>query len=196
VSNIEQNRFDDGLKMTPDKRGNLNPRQWGNLNARIPAHCPNPSADRAASMSQVRLGSERDEHGARQAGSRRAHLRMFDVRALRSCVRQDQVGRLDLAVLMGSAITGPRQLNGALYGRRRCQRHVYCSVDGRSTRAVRSLFQETVARDIVARFGKEFTYVNANGSLGIRKNVLAAFKKLTGDTVVWERRTRVWRKRA
>jgi hypothetical protein len=58
------------------------------------------------------------------------------------------------------------------------------------------LFQETVVQDIVARFGKEFTYVNANGSLGIRKNVLAAFKKLTGDAVVWERRTRVWRKRA
>jgi hypothetical protein len=58
------------------------------------------------------------------------------------------------------------------------------------------LFQETVAHDIVARFGKEFTYVNANGNLGIRKNVLAAFKKLTRDTAIWERRTRVWRKRA
>jgi Family of unknown function (DUF6953) len=57
------------------------------------------------------------------------------------------------------------------------------------------LFQETVARDIAVRFGKEFTYVDANGNLGLRKNVLAAFKKRTGNTVVWERRTRVWRKR-
>jgi hypothetical protein len=58
------------------------------------------------------------------------------------------------------------------------------------------LFQETVAREIVSRFGGEFTYVNAKGLLGIRKSVLAAFKKLTGDKVVWERGTRVWRKRA
>jgi Family of unknown function (DUF6953) len=58
------------------------------------------------------------------------------------------------------------------------------------------LFQETVAQEIVARFGKEFTYVNANGNLGIRKSVLTAFKKMTGDAVVWERRTRIWRKRA
>jgi hypothetical protein len=58
------------------------------------------------------------------------------------------------------------------------------------------LFQETVARDIVSRFGGEFTYVNAKGGLGIRKSVLAAFKKLAGDQVVWERRSRVWRKRA
>jgi hypothetical protein len=57
------------------------------------------------------------------------------------------------------------------------------------------LFQETVARDIEARFGKEFTYVDSNGNLGIRKNVLAAFKKLTGNTVVWERHNRVWQKR-
>jgi hypothetical protein len=56
------------------------------------------------------------------------------------------------------------------------------------------LFQETVARDIVSRFGGEYTYVNAKGALGIRKSVLAAFKKLTGNKVVWERRTRVWRK--
>ena len=42
------------------------------------------------------------------------------------------------------------------------------------------LFQETVAQEIVARFGKEFTYVNANGNLGVRKSVLTAFKKLRG----------------
>jgi hypothetical protein len=43
------------------------------------------------------------------------------------------------------------------------------------------LFQETVARDIAVRFGKEFTYVDANGNLRLRKNVLAAFKKRTGN---------------
>jgi len=57
------------------------------------------------------------------------------------------------------------------------------------------LFQETVAQEIVARFGKEFIYLNANGNLGVRKNVLTAFKKLTGDAVVWEGRARIWRKR-
>ena len=58
------------------------------------------------------------------------------------------------------------------------------------------LFQETIALEIASRFGKEFTYPNANGNLAIRKSVRVAFRKLAGRTVVWDRRTKIWRKRA
>ena len=57
------------------------------------------------------------------------------------------------------------------------------------------LFQETIALEIASRFGKEFTYPNANGNLAIRKSVRDAFRKLVGPTVVWDRRTQSWRKR-
>lgn len=44
-------------------------------------------------------------------------------------------------------------------------------------------------------FGVGFTTVASNGSPSIRGSVLTAFKKLTEDTVVWERGEKKWRKR-
>lgn len=58
---------------------------------------------------------------------------------------------------------------------------------------VRFLHQETVVYQISEIFGEEFTYVNNNGNLAIDKKVLAEFRKLTDDTVIWEKGERVWR---
>ncbi|HYD81282.1 MAG TPA: hypothetical protein VEC06_15860 [Paucimonas sp.] len=55
------------------------------------------------------------------------------------------------------------------------------------------LYQETVVYDIASKFGEEFTYCNDNGNPAIGKKVLSAFKKLTGDSVIWERGERMWR---
>jgi hypothetical protein len=60
---------------------------------------------------------------------------------------------------------------------------------------VRFLYQETVVYDIASKFGKEFTAINDSGNLAIRKDVLSAFRKLSGDAVIWERGERMWRKR-
>jgi hypothetical protein len=57
------------------------------------------------------------------------------------------------------------------------------------------LYQEVVVYEIKLKFGKEFTYVNANGNLAIAKPVLSEFKKLSGDDVIWERGSRMWRLR-
>lgn len=57
------------------------------------------------------------------------------------------------------------------------------------------LYQEMVVYKIRSQFGQAFVYNNANGNLAIRKDILAAFRKLTGDSVIWERGTRAWRKR-
>jgi hypothetical protein len=60
----------------------------------------------------------------------------------------------------------------------------------------KALYQETAVYDIAKRFGKEFTYTNVSGNIAIRKDVLSAFRKLSGDSVVWERGERMWRMRA
>ena len=57
------------------------------------------------------------------------------------------------------------------------------------------LRQETAVADIALKFGYDFTYDNENGSLAIRRDVLAAFRKLTENSVVWDRENRLWRKR-
>lgn len=57
------------------------------------------------------------------------------------------------------------------------------------------LYQETVVYDIASKFGDSFTYINDNGNLAVSKAVLAEFKKLTKDSIVWERGQRMWRKR-
>jgi hypothetical protein len=57
------------------------------------------------------------------------------------------------------------------------------------------LYQETAASEIERRFGQEFTPSNENGNPSIRRDVLAAFRKLSDETVVWERGERRWRKR-
>jgi Family of unknown function (DUF6953) len=40
-----------------------------------------------------------------------------------------------------------------------------------------------------------FTYDNDNGNLAISRNVLSAFRRLTGEDVVWDRDERMWRHR-
>ena len=57
------------------------------------------------------------------------------------------------------------------------------------------LYQETIVYEIDSKFGPGFTQANQNGNLGIDRKVLAAFKKITGDSVIWERGQRLWRKR-
>jgi uncharacterized protein DUF6953 len=57
------------------------------------------------------------------------------------------------------------------------------------------LYQEEAVYEIERLFGKEFTYANENGNLAIHKSVLAAFRKITEKTVVWERGERMWRLR-
>lgn len=57
------------------------------------------------------------------------------------------------------------------------------------------LYQDEAADGIQHEFGGEFVYENENGNLAISPEVLKAFKKLSGDDVVWERRSKMWRKR-
>ena len=57
------------------------------------------------------------------------------------------------------------------------------------------LYQNTVVFEIAEQFGESFTTINDNGNMAIRRDVLAKFKKLTGDSVIWERGERLWRKR-
>jgi hypothetical protein len=57
------------------------------------------------------------------------------------------------------------------------------------------LHQDTAAPDIDSIFGPDFIYLKENGNPAIRKDVLNAFAKLTGNQVVWERGERLWRKR-
>jgi len=57
------------------------------------------------------------------------------------------------------------------------------------------LYQDAIVREIAKKFGSQFTYSNDNGNEAIRKDVLSAFRKLSKDTVVWEREDRYWRMR-
>lgn len=57
------------------------------------------------------------------------------------------------------------------------------------------LYQDEVAPAIKEKFGIEFTYINENGNLAIRKDILAAFRKCTEGVIVWEKSGRLWRKR-
>jgi hypothetical protein len=58
------------------------------------------------------------------------------------------------------------------------------------------LRQRYAAYEIIERFGAEFTYVNRNGNPAIDKEVLAAFREMTAESVIWiGGRVRGWRKR-
>lgn len=57
------------------------------------------------------------------------------------------------------------------------------------------MYQETIVYDIESKFGSKFTYLNDNGNMAIGKDVLKEFRKLTEETVVWERGERAWRLR-
>ena len=57
------------------------------------------------------------------------------------------------------------------------------------------IYQETVVYEIEAKFGSEFVYTNRNGNPAIDRRVLREFRRLTENSVVWERGARLWRKR-
>lgn len=57
------------------------------------------------------------------------------------------------------------------------------------------LHQDEAASDIYDLFGEEFVPDNQAGNPSIRTDVLAVFRQLTGDTVVWMRGERLWRRR-
>ena len=57
------------------------------------------------------------------------------------------------------------------------------------------LTQSSVAHRIRQNFGEQFTFKNRNGNRGINADVLAIFRKLTGDSVVWSRSRQGWRLR-
>ena len=58
-----------------------------------------------------------------------------------------------------------------------------------------ALYQSDAVAAIAEQFGEEYTYTNDNGNPAIDKRILKAFKKITGNTVVWERWDFCWRKR-
>jgi len=60
---------------------------------------------------------------------------------------------------------------------------------------VRELYQEEAVWKIQRQFGKRFVYENTNGNLAIGRDVLKAFRKLTGADVIWDKSERMWRKR-
>ncbi|MEU0030772.1 hypothetical protein [Streptomyces sp. NPDC006335] len=57
------------------------------------------------------------------------------------------------------------------------------------------LWQMDAADHIASDFDEGLTYTNDNGNLAISKEVLAAFRKISEGTVVWERGQRYWRRR-
>lgn len=57
------------------------------------------------------------------------------------------------------------------------------------------LRQHDAAIAIEQHFGDEYVYRNANFNRAIEKSVLAAFRHITRDTVVWDRSRRHWRLR-
>jgi len=60
---------------------------------------------------------------------------------------------------------------------------------------VKYLYQQDAVFAIETRFGDKFFYINEAGNPAIDKKVLAAFKKITANSVVWQRGERVWRMR-
>ena len=62
--------------------------------------------------------------------------------------------------------------------------------------AEHELLDQAAAAEAIGRiFGTAFVYRNGNGTWAIALPVLAAFRKLTADTVVWERSAQLWRHR-
>lgn len=57
------------------------------------------------------------------------------------------------------------------------------------------LYQDEAAWKIKRRFGRNFIYDNSNSNPAIDKSVLAKFRDLTGDDIVWSHSERLWRKR-
>jgi hypothetical protein len=57
------------------------------------------------------------------------------------------------------------------------------------------LLQVDAVCEIEGRFGPQFVYDNENGNQAIDKTVLREFRKLTENSVIWNRSERYWRKR-
>lgn len=58
------------------------------------------------------------------------------------------------------------------------------------------LSQEDAKWEIERQFGDDFLHQNNSGNWVINPQVLKAFRRLTEQTVVWEKRERLWRRRA
>src|SRR5688572_14246255 len=57
------------------------------------------------------------------------------------------------------------------------------------------LTQNVAFYGINKQFGSGFTTITNSGSPSIKGGVLTAFKKISEDTIVWERGNKLWRKR-
>lgn len=57
------------------------------------------------------------------------------------------------------------------------------------------LYQDKAAWEIKKAFGEEFVYSNDNGNPAIAKKVLAKFREISGDDIVWSRGDYCWRLR-
>jgi len=57
------------------------------------------------------------------------------------------------------------------------------------------LTQNNAFYEINKLFGSGFTTITNSGSPSIKGGVLTAFKKISNDTVIWERGDKRWRKR-
>jgi hypothetical protein len=57
------------------------------------------------------------------------------------------------------------------------------------------LYQQDAVAEIEERFGSTFVYENERGNPAIHRGVLAAFRKLSEDSVVWDRWDKSWRPR-
>jgi len=57
------------------------------------------------------------------------------------------------------------------------------------------LTQNQAFYEINKLFGSGFTTITNSGSPSIKGGVLTAFKKISEDTIVWERGDKKWRKR-
>jgi hypothetical protein len=57
------------------------------------------------------------------------------------------------------------------------------------------LYQADAVAEIGERFGQQFTDLNDRGNRVIGEPILEAFRDITGDTVIWDRGERCWRKR-
>ncbi len=55
------------------------------------------------------------------------------------------------------------------------------------------LYQSEAAYGLKRDFGDDFVYVNRNGNLAVNSEVLQAFRTITGEAVVWDRKERAWR---
>ena len=54
------------------------------------------------------------------------------------------------------------------------------------------LYQQVVVQEIHEKFGDDFVYLNKNQNLAINVEVLAEFRKITKNEIVWSRSGRCW----